>query len=64
MERDRVSGVEDVPGCTDNSPWPVPFGSLLVPGFSKHIVYLALKKSWYDGSETKLIFFLKSFVTN
>lgn len=51
-------------GWTDNSPWPVPFRPLPVPGLGKHTVYLPLKKNWYKGSETKLIVLLKSFVTN
>lgn len=52
------------PGWTDKSPRPVSplayFRSLALA----NILYLALKKSWYDASETELIFFLQSFVTN
>lgn len=63
--RDAGSVVQRTcPGQTDNSPRPVPFSPLPVPGLGKHIVYLALKKNWYKGSETKLIVLLKSFVTN
>lgn len=35
-----------------------------MPGPGKQIVYLALKEGLYVASKTKLIFFLKSFVTN